>query len=327
MQCCTTGRSLSLPMTTPTTGFRRSTSTSVLRGAVGGASSSRRRSGSSCHGPPCASCLPAGRIGLGAEAASREASVDLAIGRGRAGRRPRARARARAACGPSPARRASRGPAACRAAAGRCPRRSSPASQKREESGVSTSSPSTMRPAASSPNSIFVSAMRMPRSAAIVARAVVDARASASRRRCGGLGADDRGRPVEVDVLVVALLGLRRGREDRRVEAHALGQTGGQARGRRRPPCAGSPSSRCRRGSRGRRTRPGTCRRRLHEHGAPASTVAWGRTAAGISVDVRRDEVVGHDVGQLRRTRSATRLVRTRPLSGMPRARARRRRR
>ena len=73
--------------------------------------------------------------------------------------------------------------------------------------------------------------------------------------------ADDLRRAVEVDVLVVlADLGLRRRREDRLGQLVGLAQAGRQLDPADRAGRAGTPSSRSRRDSRGRRTRPGTCR-------------------------------------------------------------------
>ena len=108
--------------------------------------------------------------------------------------------------------------------------------------------------------------------------------------------ADDLGRAVEVDVLVVvADLGLGRRGEDRLRQLVGLEQVRPAARSRRprRPP--GIPSSPSRRGSRARRTRPGTS-----PAAAPASPVrrpprarrrrgsGWGRCRRSARTRIRR---------------------------------------
>ena len=83
----------------------------------------------------------------------------------------------------NPASRGSRARTACRSSAAEAPTRYVSAGQKREESGVSSSSITRSSPASSSPNSNLVSAMMMPRSRAYsVARAYSCSEASFTLR-------------------------------------------------------------------------------------------------------------------------------------------------
>ncbi len=129
------------------------------------------------------------------------------------------RRRCRAARGPgrscpSRATRSSRGRTACRTRAGCVPGSYSSAGQKRDESGVNASSPSTSRPAPSTPNSSFVSARMIPRSRASIGDERVQRERDALHLVEARL-ADEVGGGVAVDVLVVAGLRLRGRREDR----------------------------------------------------------------------------------------------------------------
>ena len=80
----------------------------------------------------------------------------------------------------------------------------SSAGQKREESGVQTSSPSVSSPSASRPNSNFVSARMTPALARVVGDRGVDGERHVAQPLGQLAGADELGRAVEVDRLVVA---------------------------------------------------------------------------------------------------------------------------
>ena len=104
---------------------------------------------------------PAGELLVGLDVAAAGARDDV-------GRQRRAAACPRPCPSRTRPRSASRGRTACRRRAGPCPGSYVAASQNREESGVSTSSPRVMTPvAASKPNSTLVSARMMPRPRAI----------------------------------------------------------------------------------------------------------------------------------------------------------------
>ena len=116
------------------------------------------------NGPPSA---PSGRS---SPAAAGEALVGLDVAGAGGGDDLRRAPRGPAGCGPSRASPTSRARTACRtrAAGGRAP--SASAGQNRDESGVSTSSASTISPVAGSwPNSSLVSATRIPLAAAVSA--------------------------------------------------------------------------------------------------------------------------------------------------------------
>ena len=126
----------------------------------------------------------------------------------------------------------------------------------------------------------------------------------------GDVAADPADHRVEVDVLVVfADLGLGGRREDRLGQAVALAQAGRQRDAAHGPVLRGTPSSRSRRGSRGRRPRPAATsarrqtitRPRSVGRRSPASVESrWLGTIDRVSANQNRD-----------------RPVRTRPLSGM----------
>ena len=154
---------------------QRPRAASACAGACGGA---RPRAGDDAQrlGPevvavpphdPGASSAPSGRSG---PAAAGEALVGLDVA-GAGGRDDlRQGPPGPAGCGPSRASPTSRARTACRtrAAGGRAP--SASAGQNRDESGVSTSSASTISPVAGSrPNSSLVSATRIPLAAAVSA--------------------------------------------------------------------------------------------------------------------------------------------------------------
>ena len=183
------------------------------------------------------------------------------------------RRRARPTHGPSrtPARSASRGRTACRRTAAAWPGSHRSAGQNRDESGVSTSSASTIVPSARAPSSSLVSARMMPRSRAISSALRVDRQGQVRRSSSAAVAADGGGDVVEVDVLVV-LAERRLGRrgEDRLGQPRAVDQPGGQRRRRRPRRCARSRPAPSRPGSRARRTRPGTCRSRSQTMARPA---------------------------------------------------------
>ena len=122
---------------------------------------------------------------------------------------------------------------------------------------------------------------------------------------------------VEADVLVVALLGLGGGREERLGQAVALAQAGRQrdaADGARR---AGSPSSRCPRGSRARCTRPAGRARGGRSSSGRAARRRRPANSGGQRRDVRAEQVVGRPAPAVSANQKRDRPVSTRPLSGM----------
>ena len=151
--------------------------------------------------------------------------------------------------------------------------------QKRDESGVSASSPRTTSPSGASPNSNFVSARMIPRASACSSREAIER----ERRILGCLVAllsAKAGGTLLVDVLVVALDRLRRRREDRLGQPGRLLEATGKRHGRTRRPSRGSPSSRSRRGSHARRTRSGASRAAADHRAtvvAEARADGWGR--------------------------------------------------
>ena len=178
--------------------------------------------------------------------------------------------------------------------------------------------------ARSSPNSNLVSARMIParpRSPAAVRAIELDAPTLAGparparARRCAG-------HRVEVDVLVVlAQLGLGRGREDRLGQPVALAQARRQRDAARRRRSPGSPSSRSRRGSRGRRPRPAGPRPAADHH--PAARRDRRRRPSATSCSAMRPRPVGRPsrwfgtIDAVSANQNRDRPVRTRPLSGI----------
>ena len=99
---------------------------------------------------------------------------------------------------------------------------------------------------ASAPNSNFVSASITPRVLGDRRRPPVDRRARARAAPSAVVAADELDGALEGDVLVVlAQLGLERGRVDRLGQPVAVDEPGGQRARRRRCPSRGTPRSRC----------------------------------------------------------------------------------
>ena len=154
--------------------------------------------------------------------------------------------------------------------------------------------------------------LRVGEDHAALARVVGDRAVDGQRDVAHALGqravADQLDGRLEVDRLVVALVGLRRRRVDRLREPIGLAQALRQLAAPTRCRCAGSPSSPSRRGSRARRTppaaSPAAARAARGRAGRPARRRWRRRSGSGRSAPVRSNQ-------------STDRPVSTRPLSGI----------
>ena len=164
----------------------------------------------------------------------------------------------------------------------------SSAGQNRDESGVSTSSPSTTVPSGRRPNSSFVSARMMPRSTGDLLGPGVDLQGEVTQPG-GRVVADGAGDGGVRDVLVVvADGGLRGGGEDRLGEAAAVLEPGGQ---RDAADLAGGAVV----------GQPGAGEVAAHDalDGVHLEALADHRAPLHRVRHVGRDHVVGDDVGEL----------------------------
>ena len=128
--------------------------------------------------------------------------------------------------------------------------------------------------------------MMMPHVSACCDAALVDRERQVAQPR-DAVGADDRAGLGLADVLVVAGLGLRRGREDRLGQPVGLAQALRAARCRRRRRSSGSPSSPSPTDSRARRTRPAAASVLRTSIERPREHVAMRLRGGGEVVDVR----------------------------------------
>ena len=185
------------------------------------------------------------------------------------------------------------------------PTRQVSAGQKREESGVSTSSIRVSRPSASTPNSNLVSAMMMPRARACSAAKRYSASAALRTARASVAPMQPAASSNEMFSIVLARRGLGGGREDRLGQRLRLLQSRGQGDAADCRRCADSPSSPSRSGSRAPPPRCGRARRRLTMTARPCS-MARSRWRRRIALDERlAAQVIGHDAAAYARTRNA----------------------
>ena len=201
----------------------------------------------------------------------------------------------RAASCPSPASRASRGRTACRSSPGTGPARSPRRPRTATSPGVMTSSIRSSSPVAGSiPNSNFVSARITPGRLGDLGAAPVQARSRASATRSATSRPTSSRRLVDRDVLVVALLGLRRGREERLRQAVALAQPGRQRDPAHRAGPAVVLPARAREVAADDRPRSAAAR----PAGRASSGRAGRRPSAGVSRAAARD-VLGRDADEV----------------------------
>ncbi len=138
--------------------------------------------------------------------------------------RPRRAATGREAACSTGSARGSRARTACRSSAGAARARTRPRGQKRDESGVSTSSIriESVRPRPARPNSNLVSATMMPRDSAWAAPSAVDRAATAASSRA--TRSRPTSRPASSSLMLTSWPGLGLGRrgEDRLAAAGRL---------------------------------------------------------------------------------------------------------